>query len=91
MFCFHVCICLMGVPGALRGRKMVSGPQQLVLKMVMSQNVGHGMQTLSSSREVSALNSYLWPQCYMFLLYNFWRFRYLFCETKFYIVLIPRT
>ena len=42
MFCLHVCLCTMYMPGALGGQNRVADPLELKLHMVMHYHVGAG-------------------------------------------------
>lgn len=55
MFCLHVCVCSMYMPGALGSQKRLSESLELELSMVVSCHMGVKNQTGHSSRIANAL------------------------------------
>lgn len=45
VFCLHICVCAVCMPGTLRGKKRALDPLQLVLQMAVSQHMGARNQT----------------------------------------------
>lgn len=43
MFCLHVFMCIICVPGALEGQKKVSDPVKLQLQAVVHMQTGHNL------------------------------------------------
>lgn len=56
MFCLHVCVCSMYMPGALASQKRLSDSPKLELSMVVSCHMGVKNQTGHSARTANALD-----------------------------------
>jgi hypothetical protein len=56
VFCLHICLCTVCVPGAHGSQRRVSDPLELELQFVVSCHVVLGIKPRSSEKVVSSLN-----------------------------------